>query len=45
MSKPKKRADQLTNDELAKRLFPKPAIKTMKAIAKKKPKAAPVKGS
>jgi hypothetical protein len=38
MAKPKKRDDQLTNEELAKRLFPPKAIKKMKELVAKKPK-------
>ena len=42
MSKPKKRDDQLTNEEVAKKLFPAKAIKELKKIAKKKdPKPKP----
>ena len=42
MAKPKKKGDQLTNEEVARKLFPKAAIREMKKIAKKKePKPKP----
>ena len=36
MPKPKKKAREMTTDELAKRLFPRPMLKKLKAIANPK---------